>query len=69
MVRYSFFKHPNNVCMSYAKHMKLSLFFSKEMFKGSICSLVHAFIPAAFITNTSDTVKKLDDKLKNSGCR
>tara|TARA_B100001989_G_C24100522_1_gene251471 strand:+ start:211 stop:348 length:138 start_codon:yes stop_codon:yes gene_type:complete len=39
------------------------------MFKGSITSLVHAFIPSLFITSTTDTTKLLNDTLKSSGCR
>ena len=66
---YSYFYHPNKVCMSYFKHMRLSLFFSFHMFKGSITSLVHAFIPPLFITSTTDTTKLLNDTLKSSGCR
>ena len=49
---YSYFHHPNSVCMSYFSHMRLSLFFSFQMFKGSITSLIHASIPQLFITST-----------------
>ena len=66
---YSYFQHPNSVCMSYFSHMRLSLFFSFQMFKGSITSLIHAFIPQLFITSTSSTTKLLKDTLDSSGCR
>lgn len=66
---YSYFHHPNSVCMSYFSHMRLSLFFSFQMFKGSITSLIHAFIPQLFITSTSSTTKLLKDTLDSSGCR
>ena len=69
MSTYSWFSHPNSVCMSYFRHMRLSLFFSWNMFKGSFTALVHAFIPSFFITNTSDTTRLLSDTLKSSGCR
>ena len=65
---YSYFAHPDSVCMSYVKHMKLSLFFSYHMFKGSIIAFIHAFIPSLFITGTTDTTKLLDITLQNSGC-
>ena len=39
------------------------------MFKGSITSSVHAFIPQLFITSTSSTTKLLKDTLDSSGCR
>ncbi len=66
---YSYFSHPNEVCMSYFKHMRLSLFFSYQMFKGSFTALVHAFFPSLYITATTDTTRLLNDTLKNNGCR
>lgn len=69
MGRYSFFTHPNAVCMSYMQHMKLSLRFSKTFFEGSAKALVHAFLPNAYITSTSDITKKMIRELKKSGCR
>ena len=66
---YSYFQHPNSVCMSYLKHMRLSLFFAFHMFKGSFTAIIHAFIPSLFITSTSDTTKLLKDTLQSSGCR
>jgi len=68
-MKYSFFSHPNNVCMSYFQHMKLSLSFSFHMFTGSCKAIVHAFIPSLFITGTTDTAIYLEKTLKNSGCR
>lgn len=69
MTRYSFFTHPNKVCMSYFEHMKMSLGFSKTLFVGSIKALIHAFFPNAFITSTSDINKQIADELSESGCR
>ena len=66
---YSYFQHPNSVCMSYFKHMRLSLFLAFHMFKGSITAIIHAFIPSLCITSTSDTTKLLKDTLQSNGCR
>lgn len=63
------FKHPAQVCMTYTEHMKLSLEFSLIFFKASATALTHAFIPDVFITSTSDTVKIVEKKIKESGCR
>lgn len=69
MTRYSFFTHPNKVCMSYFEHMKLSLGFSKTFCIGSMKAFAHAFFPNAFITSTSDINKQIADELSKSGCR
>ena len=64
-----FFTHPQQVCMSYFEHMKLSLYFSWLFSKASILAFVHAFFPDTFITSTTDTHKKIEKILKESGCR
>ncbi len=68
MKRYSFFTHPNSVCMTYFEHMKLSMGFSKTLFVASLKALVHAFLPNVYITSSSDVTKKMIRDLKNSGC-
>ena len=67
-INYSYFEHPNSVCLSYYQHMKVSLDFSLQFIIGSLKALVHAFIPGLFITSTSDLVKYIDNKLKTTGC-
>lgn len=69
MSKYSFFTHPNAVCMSYFEHMKLSLSFSKTFLVGSVKAFVHAFFPNAYITSTSDITKKMIKDLEEAGCR
>ena len=66
---YSNFNHPNSVCMSYFQHMCFSLEMSYLMGKGCICALVHAFIPCACVTTTTDINNYIKDRLNNSGCR
>lgn len=51
---YSYFQHPNAVCMTYFEHMRLSLGFSATLFIGSFKAIVHAFLPNYFITSTTD---------------
>ena len=62
------FKHPKKVCMTYFKHMKLSLYLSYLLGKGSIMALTHSLLPDLFITSTTDTVKQITEILKTSGC-
>jgi len=69
MVRYSFFKHPNSVCMSYFQHMKLSLGFSKTFLVGSFQAFSHALFPNTYITSTSDIQKRIGEELQQAGCR
>ena len=44
---YSYFEHPNNVCMTYFQHMRLRNVLS--LGKGCICALIHAFIPSILL--------------------
>ena len=62
-----YFNHPKNVCMTYLKHMKLSLYLSYLLAKGSAKAIIHAFLPDTFITSTSDLTAKVQDILKTSG--
>tara|TARA_B100000886_G_scaffold333044_1_gene286480 strand:- start:1573 stop:1740 length:168 start_codon:yes stop_codon:yes gene_type:complete len=48
--------------------MKLSLYLSYLLAKGSAKAIVHAFLPDTFITSTSDLTAKVQDILKTSGC-
>lgn len=68
MSRFSFFTHPNAVCMTYFEHMKLSLGFSKTFFVGSLQAVTHAFFPNAFITSTTDIHAKIGKELSEAGC-
>ena len=63
------FQHPANVCMSYFEHWYFAMEMSGRMLYGSVTSLVHAFIPDLFITSTTDTVNKIQSRLKEVGCR
>ena len=63
-----YFNHPKNVCMTYFTHMKLSLYLSYLLAKGSAKAIIHAFLPDTFITSTSDLTAKVQDILKTSGC-
>lgn len=58
------FKHPAQVGMTYSTHMKHSLKMSKLMFTSSFKAAVHAFLPDAYITSTTDTNKQLTEMLK-----
>ena len=66
---YSYFSHPNNVCMSYFTHCKFALLLSSKLFIGSMKSFIHALFPSLFITFTSDLVNEISQDLKNAGCR
>uniref|UniRef100_A0A6C0KI14 Uncharacterized protein n=1 Tax=viral metagenome TaxID=1070528 RepID=A0A6C0KI14_9ZZZZ len=65
---YSFFTHPSKVCMTYFEHMKLSLYFMKILWFGSIKAFIHAFIPDVYITSTSDLSINLQKTLRSAGC-
>lgn len=63
------FKHCEEVCMSYYEHMKLSLYISRIFAIASLKAIIHAFVPSLCITSSSDTVYDIATTLKNSGCR
>jgi hypothetical protein len=67
--KFSYFTHPNAVCMSYFQHMKLSLGFSASYLEGSAKAFAHAFFPNAFVTSTTDINEKVGQQLKEAGCR
>jgi len=54
--------------MTYFQHMKLSLYLSYLLGKGSIAALIHSLIPDLFITSTTDITKKITQILQTSGC-
>jgi hypothetical protein len=62
------FAHPDNVCMSYTQHCKLSIKLALLMLLGSIKAFIHAFIPDLCITSTSDINKQISIILKKHGC-
>lgn len=66
---YSFFDHPNRVCMSYFSHFTLSMKFSFMFLKASGAAIIHAIFPSLFITNTTDTHNQIGYLLDHSGCR
>lgn len=63
------FSHPKNVCMTYLKHCKFSLYLSYNFAKASYKAFVHAFIPDVYITDSSDIIQKLDKDMKQIGCK
>jgi hypothetical protein len=61
-------KHLKTVCMNYFEHFCLSMYFSGQLFVGSIKSFFHALIPAWFTTSTSDLIFHLKTIINNVGC-
>jgi hypothetical protein len=65
---YSYFSHPNGVCMSYYTHFCFSINLSRKLFVGSIQAFVHAIFPNLFITSSSDLVEELQYDFYTVGC-
>ena len=63
-MRYSYFRHPNAVKMSYLQHFKVSSTIGFQFLNGSFKAFVHAFIPSLFVTSSSDLIKDQHKKLK-----
>lgn len=62
------FNHPQEVCMSYTQHFKVSIKLCFLMIKGAIKAFIHAFIPDFCLTSTSDIHKEIGDILLKNGC-
>lgn len=63
------FSHPQNVCLTYFQHFRFSMNTCRKLFVASIKSFVHAIYPDIFITSTSDLLLKLQNDMKEIGCR
>ena len=66
---YSYFDHPQKVCMTYLEHCSFSLSLSCYFMDASIKALIHAFFPNLFVTSSSDYVKSINVLLETNGCR
>lgn len=66
---YSYFSHPNSVCMNYYKHLSVSLNYSKLFLIASIKAFIHAIFPNLFITSTTNTVNNINNLLIKNNCK
>lgn len=64
---FSYFEHPNNVCMSYFEHARFSSSIGVSLIIGSMKAFVHALIPNMYIK--SFLSKDLEKRLKSAGCK
>jgi len=55
--------------MTYCEHLLFSMSISYNLFKGSIKAAIYAILPNLYETSSSDLIDKLQDKLKDSGCK
>lgn len=53
----------NNI--SYFKHLKRSLVFSLLSLKASLYFFIHSFFPNTFVSNGSETINYIDNKLRD----
>ena len=67
-MEYSYFSHPESVCMSYFDHFCFSLKLSKMLCVASYKAFIHAIFPNAYITSSSDLVDELKHEFDTVGC-
>ncbi len=60
-----FLKHPNNVGMTYLKHMKFSFNLSSIFLNASYQAFIHGIFPEIYITSSTDTSKKISNLLNH----
>ena len=58
-----FREHPTEVGETYAEHFAAAGGFGVKMVVGGVACMIHALVPAMFITTGSGTVKKLYDQM------
>lgn len=56
-----FSRHPHEVGMSYAQHMRFALRLARKSIGCAMASLIHAFLPFLFVTHTSTTIRQLNE--------
>lgn len=67
-IRYSYFQHPQKVCMSYLQHCCFSLKLARYFMVATLKAIVHAFIPNFYITSSSDMIEDVKEEISNAGC-
>ena len=65
----SFFRHPEQVCMSYVEHARFSLGLAWSLSLAAGASIVHALWPDILETYTSRSIAELGERMKRAGCR
>ena len=65
---FSWFDHPNRVCMSYWTHACHSLGLAWLLGWASMRAVVHAVVPSWYVTSTTDCVVEALQRLVESGC-
>ena len=58
------FNHLKKIKMTYLDHFNFSIELSKDFLIASYQALFHAIYPDIFITSSTDSVKKIDNKIK-----
>jgi hypothetical protein len=58
-----FTDHPATVGESYLEHMRVALGFGAAMLVGGLACIVHALLPALFVTTGSQTIEALHDRM------
>ena len=65
---YSYFTHPNELCMSYLEHANISFYYSYKLFLSSIKAFFHSIFPSLYKTSTSDVIYEIGSLLKYNNC-
>ena len=71
MVRRLFLDHPESVGETFGEHFGVASRFGFRLVRGGLGCMLHAWLPFAFKTAGSDTVRELHDQLvaKRSAAR
>jgi len=63
VVEHIFLKHPRSVGESYWEHQRRAWRFGTAMIAGGAACLIHALVPALFLSTASTTIRRLHEKL------
>ena len=65
---YSYFQHPQSVCMTYFQHCAFSLKLARCFAIGSCKAVIHAFFPSLYITSSTDLLITMKEDMNQIVC-
>jgi hypothetical protein len=63
------FRHPAQVCLSYAAHWRLSMRLALVFARAALAAVVHAFAPDLCVASSTAAVVEAQAVLATAGCR
>lgn len=62
-------RHPSQVCMTYAVHWKLSMWVAFQFAFAAGQAIVHAFVPDLCVQTSTHALERIGARLAQAGCK